>query len=230
MSSSDDKWKKASEDWFLESAHQRYTYRWSWLGVQLIQYPSDVMALQELVWRIQPDCVVETGVAHGGSVIFYASMLELLGGDREVVGIDVDIRPHNRKVIEEHRLYPRVHLIQGSSIDPKIVEAVHERVRDRKRIMVVLDSNHTHEHVLAELNAYSDLVKADSYLVVLDTGVENLPPDFFKDRPWGPGNNPMTAVREFLKTNPRFTIDSELEERITITVAPSGYLRCTADA
>ena len=219
-----------SLDWMIRSIGQRYSYGFSWLGRPIIQYPQDIMALQEIIWRVKPRLIVETGIAHGGSLIFHASMLELLGGDGLVVGIDIDIRAHNRIEIERHPMFKRARMIEGSSIDPAIVEEVHRMADDRGPVLVALDSNHTHDHVLQELQAYAPLVTAGSYLVVFDTVVEDMPPGSFPDRPWDKGNNPKTAVHEFLLTNDRFEIDREIEAQLQITAAPDGYLRCVRDA
>lgn len=218
-----------SRMWMRLTAASKYSHNFSWLGRPIIQFPQDMVAIQELIWRIKPAVVVETGIAHGGSLIFHASILELLGGDREVVGVDIDIRPHNRAAVESHPFAGRIHMIQGSSIDPEIVERVRRRVAQRGPVLVLLDSNHTHDHVLAEIKAYSPLVTRGSYLVVFDTLVEDLPPDMFVDRPWGPGNSPKTAVREFMKTTTRFEVDHEMEAKLLITVAPEGYLRCIGE-
>ena len=207
----------------------RYTYNFTWLDRPIIQLPEDVMMIQELIWQTKPDVVVETGIAHGGSLILHASILELLGGDRFVVGVDIDIREHNRKALEEHQLYNRLRLIEGSSIDADIVSQVRSHCEGKERVMVLLDSNHTHEHVLEELRAYHDLVNEGMFLVVLDTAIEDLPDEFFDDRPWNKTDNPKTAVWEFLKENDRFVIDKEVEDRLMFTVAPDGYLRCTKD-
>jgi cephalosporin hydroxylase len=214
---------------FLKSCRYRYSYNFSWLGRPIIQYPQDILAVQEIIWRVRPDLIVETGIAHGGSLVFHASMLELLGGDGRVVGVDIDVRPHNRGAIEEHPLMHRISILEGSSVDDRIAEQVFEIAAGRSRVLVVLDSNHTHDHVLRELNLYSPLVTPGSYVVVFDTVIEDMGDDFFADRPWGPGNNPKTAVREFLRTNRRFEVDREIEEKLLLTVAPEGYLRCVGD-
>lgn len=219
--------QELTSEWFLESVRVKYSYRFSWMGRPIIQYPQDIVAMQELIWQLQPDCIVECGIAHGGSLIFYASMLELLGGDRRVVGVDVDIRAHNREAILAHPMAKRITLFEGSSIDPATVARISEAASGFKHVMVVLDSNHTHDHVLGELRAYSPLVKKGGYLVVFDTVVENMPDEFFRDRPWRRGNSPMSAVTAFLAENRRFEIDKALDERLLITVAPNGFLRCT---
>jgi len=223
--SDDRRLQELTRDWFLESCRQKYSYRFTWMGRPIIQYPQDIVAMQELIWRVQPDVIVETGIAHGGSLIFYASMLELLGGDRRVVGIDIDIRAHNRTAIEAHPMFKRIDLIEGSSIAPEIVARVKEKVAGRQRVMVVLDSNHTHDHVLAELRAYAPLVTLESYVVVFDTVVEDMPDEFFGDRPWRQGNSPKSAVHAYLKETDRFEIDREIEGRIVITVSPDGFLK-----
>lgn len=218
-----------SRIWVREIARHRYAYNFSWLGRPLIQFPQDMVAIQELIWKIRPEVVIETGVAHGGSLIFSASILEMLGEDGFVIGVDIDIRAHNRAEIEKHPLSKRIKLVQGSSIDEGTVAQVRELAAGKKRVLVILDSNHTHEHVLEELRLYSPFVKAGSYLLVYDTLIEDMPADLIQDRPWGPGNNPKTAVWEFLKTNTRFDIDKDIEAKLLITVAPDGYLKCTAD-
>jgi cephalosporin hydroxylase len=221
--------RASSRQWLTDASKHRYSYNFSWMGRPIIQFPQDIMAMQEVIWQVQPDLIVETGIAHGGSLIFFASMLALLGGDRRVVGIDVDIRAHNREAIEAHPMAPHITMIQGSSVDPAIVDQVTAIARDYRRVLVVLDSNHTHDHVRQELDLYSPLVRQGSYLVVFDTIIEDLPDDFFPDRPWGPGNNPKTAVRQFLQTNKRFVVDSDRDAQLQISVAPGGYLRCVAD-
>ena len=214
---------------FLRMCEYRYSYNFTWLGRPIIQFPDDIVAMQEIIWRVKPDLIVETGIAHGGSLMLWASMLALLGNHGQVLGVDVDIRQPNRVEIEAHPLAPAISMIQGSSIDPQIVAQVRERAARAQRVLLVLDSNHTHEHVLAELGAYSPLVRAGSYLVVFDTVVEDMPDGSFPDRPWGKGNNPKTAVREFLAHNDRFEVDQAIEAKLLLTVAPGGYLRCLKD-
>lgn len=213
----------------LGSGKLKYTYNFEWLGRPIIQLPQDIVAMQEIIWKIKPDLIIETGIALGGSLIFYASMLELLGGDGRVLGIDIDIRQHNRVEIEKHPMFKRISLLEGSSIDEKVVSKARGASRGRKCVMVVLDSNHTHEHVLRELELYSPLVTRGSYLIVFDTVIEDLWDDSFESRPWGKGNNPKTAVWEFLKTNDRFEIDREIDGKLLISAAPNGYLKCLKD-
>jgi cephalosporin hydroxylase len=199
------------------------------MGRPIIQFPQDIVSMQEIIWQVKPQLIIETGIAHGGSLIFYASMLELLGNDGFVLGIDIDIRQHNRLAIEKHPMYKRIKMIEGSSTDQAVIAKVHEMAEGKAPIIVVLDSMHTHDHVFEELNAYSPLVTKGSYLVVFDTVIEDMPADFFPDRPWGRGNNPKTAVWEFLKRNDRFEIDKDIEAKLLITVAPDGYLKCIKD-
>lgn len=215
-----------SRIWLREIAHYKYAYNFSWMGRPIIQFPTDMIAQQELIFKIKPDLIIETGIAHGGSLIYSASMLELLGGDGYVLGIDIDIRAHNRAEIEKHPMAKRIKMIQGSSVDANIAAEVAKHAEGKKAVMVILDSNHTHEHVLQELQFYSSLVTKDSYLIVYDTLVEDMPQRLVGDRPWGPGNNPKTAVFEFLKSNSRFEIDKEIEAKLLITVAPDGWLKC----
>jgi cephalosporin hydroxylase len=187
------------------------------------------MAMQEIIWRVRPELIIETGVAHGGSLVFYASMLELIGGTGTVLGIDIEIRPHNRAALESHPLFQRIQLIEGSSVDSDVAAQAQHAASTCRSVLVVLDSNHTHDHVLRELELYSPLVTKESYLVVFDTVVEEMPVDSFPDRPWGPGNNPMTAVRAFLEGNSRFVMDQELSNKLLLTVAPDGYLKCISN-
>ena len=221
--------REDSLSWLSNASVHKYSYNFSWMGRPIIQFPQDILAMQELIWQIKPQLIIETGIAHGGSLVFYASMLELLGNHGSVLGIDIDIRAHNKMEIENHPMFKRIKMLEGSSIDKNIITKVYEYARDKTPIIVVLDSMHTHSHVLEELNAYSPLVTKGSYLVVFDTVVEDMPEGMFSDRPWGKGNNPKTAVWDFLKTNDRFEIDKEIENKLLITVAPDGYLRCIKD-
>ena len=216
---------EAASDFMKASTKARYSYNFSWLGRPIIQYPQDILAMQEIIWRVQPDLIIETGIAHGGSLVFYASMLALLGSKAEVVGVDVDIRAHNRRAIESHPLSNRIRLLQGSSIDPQVIERIRDLAKAHHTVLVVLDSNHTYEHVAAELRLYAPLVSIGSYCVVFDTIIETVPSDTYPDRPWGVGNNPMTAVKEFLEANTNFAADTEIDRKLLISVAPSGYLQ-----
>jgi cephalosporin hydroxylase len=203
-----------------------YQYNFDWLGLPIIQIPQDIVAIQEIIWKTKPDLIIETGVARGGSLILSASILHLLNGNGRVIGVDIDIRPHNREAIESHPLAHRISLVQGSSIDHSIVDQVKEHVKPGDRVMVILDSHHTHDHVLEELRLYSPLVTKECYLAVMDTVVEDMPEDYFPDRPWGKGNNPKTAVHAFMKETNRFEIDASIHNKLLITVAPDGYLKC----
>jgi cephalosporin hydroxylase len=215
-----------SRIWTREITRHKYAYNFSWMGRPLIQMPQDMIAMQEIIWKIKPDLIIETGIAHGGSLIYYASLLEMIGGDGYVLGIDLDIREHNRAEIENHSMYKRIKMIQGSSIDSVVIENVREHVSKKRSVLVILDSNHTHDHVLNELELYSPFVTKNSYLVVFDTLVEDMPDDLQPtDRPWGKGNNPKTAVCEWIKKNPSFEIDKGIEHKLLITVAPDGYLK-----
>jgi len=222
----DSELKKLSYDWFVSGYKYKYSYNFTWLGRPIIQYPQDIAAMQEIIWSVKPDLIIETGIAHGGSLIFYASMLELIGGEGEVLGIDIDIRQHNRTEIEKHKMYKRITMIEGLSVDEEVVSKVYGFARNKEKVLVVLDSMHTYSHVLQELRAYSPLVTAGSYLVVFDTIVEDIPEELFTDRPWGKGNNPKTAVYQFIKENDRFEVDYEIEKKLLITAAPNGYLKC----
>jgi len=208
----------------------KYAYNFFWLGVPIIQIPQDLQALQEIIWQVKPDLIIETGIAWGGSLIFSASMLAILEScdliqDGQVLGIDIDIRSHNKEAILAHPLSKKITMFEGSSIDNKMINKVKSFAKNKKRIMLCLDSNHTHDHVLAELNAYAPLVTQGSYCMVGDTGVEDLPGGTVTDRPWGKGNNPKTAVWEFLKNNKNFIIDKTLESKLLFSGSPNGYLK-----
>lgn len=220
---------EAADNFLTRSADVNYSYNFSWLGRPIIQYPQDMIAMQEIIWEVKPDMVIETGIAHGGSIIFTASMLALLEACGEidngrVLGIDIDIREHNKKAIENHPMSSKITMYEGSSIDNEMISKVHEFAKQGKKIMVFLDSNHTHDHVLAELKAYADLTSVGSYCVVFDTLIEDRPQGFY-DRPWDKGDNPKTAVWEYLKENDNFEIDKEIDNKILISVAPDGYLK-----
>lgn len=223
---------ESAKQFYDLSAESKYSYNFTWMGRPIIQYPQDIVAMQELIWEVQPDLIIETGIAHGGSLILYASLLELnaaCGGPAEasILGVDIDIRTHNKEAIEAHPMSKRIEMIQGSSIATEIVDAVKAKAQGKQRIMVVLDSNHTHEHVLAELEAYAPLVTKGSYCVVFDTVVEDMSKGSFPDRPWDVGNNPKTAVWEYLKNHDEFEIDKRIQHKLLITVAPDGFLKRT---
>lgn len=216
--------KKAADDFNIASNKSKYSYNFSWMGRPIIQYPQDMVAMQEIIWELKPDLVIETGIAHGGSLIYYASILELIGKG-EVLGIEIDIRSHNRVEIEKHPMFRRIEMIEGSSIDKKTVDKVAAIVKGKGTVLVTLDSNHTHEHVLQELELYAPFVTKDSYLVAFDTIVEFLPNDYMPGRPWKQGDNPKTAVLEFLKSHPEFEPDKTIDNKLMISVGPEGYLK-----
>lgn len=224
--------EKLSTAWLAHPALAHYSYHFSWLGRPIIQYPQDIIAMQELIFSVQPDLIIETGIAHGGSLILYASLLELnalCGGPQyaHVLGIDIEIRAHNRAAIETHPFFQRgrITMLEGSSIAEHTIKKVLDFSKSYQHIMVLLDSNHTHEHVLAELKAYAPLVAVGSYCVVFDTIVENMSENAFPNRPWGKGNNPMTAVQQYLKDHSEFEIDTLMDAKLLISVAPKGYLK-----
>jgi cephalosporin hydroxylase len=244
--------REESLRWMLAGAKHRYTYHFTALGRPIIQFPQDMVAMQELIWSLKPDLVIETGIAHGGSLIMSASMLALLdycdalaGGDvldpskprRKVLGMDIDIRPNNRAAIAAHPMANRIEMIEGSSIAPDVIAAVQKRALGVDRVLVCLDSNHTHDHVLSELEAYAPLVTPGSYCVVFDTIIEDVPAGSFPERPWDKGNNPKTAVWEYLRRLDdesrtatdgaplHFEIDKSIENKLLVTVAPDGYLK-----
>ena len=216
---------EVGREFLIETLRSKYSYNFSWMGRPIIQYPQDIIALQEIIWRVRPDCIIETGIAHGGSSIFLASMLELIGGDGIVVAVDVDIRQHNRVEIENHPMYKRITMIEGSSTDEKVVEQVKQIAVKRKSVMLCLDSDHSHRHVLEELRHYTPLVSVGSYCVVFDGVIEIVRKGFFENRTWGPGNSPYSAIQAFLKESDAFEIDNDIENKLVISAAPSGYLK-----
>ena len=225
-----------SKEWFEQSIKAEYSYNFEWLGRPLIQYPTDLVGMQEVFFKTKPDLVIETGIAHGGSLIFSASMMALMDicdgvsemeSARHVIGVDIDIKPHNRRAIEEHPLFSRITLLEGSSVDQSLFSELSDIAKNYKRIMVILDSNHTHDHVLEELRMYSELVSVGNYCIVMDTVIETSPIAALADRPWTVGNNPMTAVKQFLAEGSNFAVDKEIEYKLSVTVAPNGWLRRT---
>jgi|TARA_B110000003_G_scaffold148864_1_gene149901 cephalosporin hydroxylase len=221
-----------------ESVIPKYSYNFQWLGRPIIQYPQDIVAMQEIIWRVKPDLIIEVGIAHGGSLIFSASLLAMIDvsekidenyepkkSNRKVLGVDIDIRSHNKIAIESHPMSNWIEMIEGSSISSDVVGQVRNIAEKYNNILVCLDSNHTHEHVLEELRAYADLTSVGSYCVVFDTMIEDVPAEVFPDRPWGPGDNPKTAVHEYLKEDSNFAIDNTIHEKLLISAAPEGYLK-----
>ena len=223
--SQDEDLKKKSLNWMIHADKYKFTYNFTWLGRPIIKFPNDIVFIQEIIWEVKPDLIIETGIAHGGSIIFSASMLELIGGDGQVVGVDIDIRKHNRMEIEKHPMYKRIIMFEGNSVSEEILSKIRKIAKNKKRVMVFLDSNHTHKHVLKELEFYAPLVTVGSYLILPDTFIEYFPKGYCSDRPWDVGNNPMTALREFLFKNDNFIIDKEKANKLMITEAFDGYLK-----
>jgi len=239
--SRDEKLKAEAANFMKASVQPQYSYNFRWMSRPIIQYPQDIVAMQELIWSVRPDLIIETGIAHGGSLIFNASMLALLDmtdaieagasslapsvSQRKVLGVDIDIRAHNLAAIQAHPMASRIQMIEGSSVATEVVAQVKEFAGNFQNVMVLLDSNHTHDHVLAELEAYAPLTSVGSYCVVFDTLIEDMPTDMYPDRPWGPGNNPKTAVWQYLEEHSEFEIDKTIHDKLLITVASDGYLK-----
>lgn len=221
----DEALKRKALEVVIESDRHNWSYQWNWMGVPIIQMPPDVIATQEVIWETQPQVVIETGIARGGSLILHASVMEVIGEGR-VIGIDIDIRDHNRQSIESHPLSKRIKMFQGSSVDPDLMWRVKKEIAGAERVMVILDSNHTHQHVLDELRLYSPLVTEGQFLIVADTVVEDLPAQEHRPRPWGPGDNPGTACAAFLEETDRFIRDPFVNDKLLISSSPGGYLRC----
>jgi cephalosporin hydroxylase len=223
--SQDEELKRKSLDWMLHADKYKYTYNYTWLGRSIIKFPNDIVVMQEIIWDVKPDLIIETGIAHGGSIIFSASMLELIGGDGQVVGVDIDIRKYNRREIEKHPMYKRITMFEGDCVSEEMISEIRKIAKNKKKVMVFLDSNHTHKHVLKELELYAPLVTVGSYLVLPDTFIEYFPKGYYSNRPWDVGNNPLTALREFLSKNGNFVIDKEKVNKLMITEAFDGYLK-----
>jgi cephalosporin hydroxylase len=214
--------KIVSKKWMQLSVDNKYSYQFDWLGVPIIQMPGDLIIFQEIVYKTQPDLIIETGVARGGSMIFWASIQKLCGIPGKVLGVDIDIREHARNAINSSNFKDAIYLLEGSSVEDKVVEQIKKIVSEHKRIMVILDSNHTHNHVLSELEIYSKFVTKDCFLIVLDTIIEDLTLD--TERPWGPGFNPKTAVKEFMSKNAEdFNREKSYEQKSVLSVAPYGF-------
>ncbi len=213
--------------WIKVAAEHRVMYEPTWLGRPIIQFPSDIVAIQELLWQVRPDVVIETGVAHGGSLILSASLLELIGKGK-VIGIDIEIRPHNRAAIEAHPLKRRIELIEGSSIAPETLTTVRNLVADAKAVLVIFDSNHSHAHVLQELDLYAPFVTPGSYMVAHD-GAQAWVCEIPSAKPAWRDGGPLDAIHEFLTVHKEFRIDPRFT-RFGITCSPSGYLKRLSDA
>ena len=218
-----------------ETAELKYAYNYDWFGRPIIQLPQDVVVMQEIIFDVKPDLIIETGVAHGGSLIFYSSMLHLLDlhdskkgnipTERSVLGIDIKIHDHNRDFILEHPFSDKICLHESSSVCDSIKPFIDQATNDKKSILVVLDSNHTEDHVYKELNLYSQYVTTKSYCIVFDSTIEDMPKEMFSNRDWGPGNNPRTAVNKFLSENSNFILDENIDNKPIITAAKGGFLK-----
>ncbi len=212
-------------DLLVHSDKYHYGYQWSWLGMPIIQLPPDILATQEIIWQTQPDVIIETGIAWGGSIVLYASLLELIGKG-EVVAVDTVLPQKNIDAIMKYPFSKRIHMYEGSSLSLDVEEKVKSHIETGDKVMLLLDSNHTHEHVLDELQRYAPLVTEGQYLIVSDTIVEHIPAQEHRPRPWGPGNNPKTALRAYLEETDRFEEDVYYNSKLLTTFTPSGYLRC----
>jgi len=218
-----------SELWLRSGWDTKYVYGFTWLGRPIIQLPEDMIRIQEVIYRVKPDVIIETGVAHGGSLVFYASLCKAMGRGR-VIGIDVEIRPHNRKAIEAHELFEYITLVEGSSVDPEVVRTVKALMLSGETALVVLDSNHTKEHVLGELRAYSELVSVGSYIVACDGIMGNVVGAPRSNTDWG-WNNPKVAAEEFAREHGDFVIEEPempFNEGIIkgrVSYWPGGFLR-----
>lgn len=222
----DKKLRELSLEWMIKADQYKYSYNFTWMGIPIIKFPSDMIVQQELMWKLKPDLIIETGIAHGGSILFSASMMEINGTQGEVVAVDIDIRKHNKKLIESHPMFKHITMYEGSSVDQNIVNKIKHHTKDKKCVMVILDSNHTHKHVLDELRIYASLVTPGSYVILPDTFIEYFPKGHYShNRPWDVGNNPHTAMKAFLKENKNFSIDNEISNKAMISETFDGYLK-----
>lgn len=212
-------------DLLIQSDKYGYTYHWTWLGLPIIQLPPDINATQEIIWQNKPDVIIETGIAWGGSVVMYASIQQLVGKGK-TIAVDRVLPQKNIDAIMGYPFSDRIHLLHGSSTDPEIIEAISAMIEPDDSVMVLLDSNHTHDHVLAELRLYGPLVSPGQYLIVSDTIIEDIPVQEHRARPWGPGNNPKTALQEYLRESDRFEEDTYINEKLLTTFTPNGYMKC----
>ncbi len=222
----DEELRELSLKWMLHADKYKYTYNFSWMGRPIIKFPSDMVAQQEVMWRTRPDLVIETGIAHGGSVVFSASMQQMMQiPNAEVVAVDIDIRKHNRELIEAHPMARHITMYEGDSTSDEMIAKVKRHLEGKKSVMVILDSSHTEEHVFRELERYGDFVTPGNYLILPDTFIEFFPKGYYANRPWDVGNNPYTAMRRFLEMQNDFTIDREVGGKLMICEGIDGYLR-----
>jgi len=225
----DEAFELISEQWLRIGWNQKYSYAFTWMGRPIIQIPEDMIRIQEVIYRVKPDVIIETGIAHGGSLVFYASLCKAMGKGR-VIGIDIEIRPQNRKAIETHELSPLITLVEGSSIASGVIERVKSFVKPKEAVMVVLDSDHSKRHVLAELEAYHDLINPKSYIIVADGIMKDLH-DVPRGKPEWTWNNPAAAATEFVQKHPEFVLEepiwpfNESELRRNVTYCFGGWLR-----
>jgi hypothetical protein len=223
---SDQELRQKSIDWMIHADRYKYTYNYSWMGRPIIKFPNDMVIQQELMWELKPDLVIETGIAHGGSIIFTASMMEMMNIDGEVVGIDVDIRPHNRTKIEAHPMMKRITMYEGDSVSDAMVEKVRVHTNGKKCVMVILDSLHSHAHVYKELRSYAPMTTLGSYCILPDTFIEFFPKGYYSEtRPWDVGNNPHSAMKQYISETDNFEIDHARTDKAMITETIDGYLK-----
>jgi len=227
--SRDRKLLKQARNVLIEADHYYWIHQANWFGEPTLKLPQDMLALQEIIFQTRPKFIIELGVAWGGSLLFYATLMKVLGGQR-VIGVDIympdDLRQRLADVTE---VSDKILLIEGSSIERDTLDRIHEEVNHCLETMVILDSNHTHDHVISELRLYNSLVGKGSYMVCEDTIIESIPEQKHRPRPWGPGNNPKTAVLEFLRENDRFVIDESIDRKLLLTCMPGGFLKCIKD-
>jgi cephalosporin hydroxylase len=222
----DEELRRKSIDWMLHADKYKYTYNFTWMGRPIIKFPSDMVIQQELMWKLRPDLVIETGIAHGGSIVFTSSMMEMMGIDGEVVGIDIDIRKHNRAEIEKHPMAKRITMYEGNSVDAGMIEKVRLHTAGKRCVMVVLDSLHSHDHAYKELVAYAPMATTGSYCILPDTFIEFFPKGYYSStRPWDVGDNPYTAMKQYLAETDLFEIDRALTDKAMITETVDGYLK-----
>lgn len=218
--------RQKSLDWMLHADKYKYTYNYAWMGRPIIKFPNDILIQQEIMWELKPDLVIETGIAHGGSIIFTASMMEMMGIPGEVVGVDIDIRPHNKHAIDNHPMKKRITMYEGSSVEPNIIDKVKNHTIGKRCVMVILDSLHSHNHVYQELCAYAPMTTIGSYCILPDTFIEFFPKGYYSEsRPWDVGDNPYTAMRSFMDQNNSFEIDKSRTNKAMITETIDGYLK-----